>query len=74
MKLQQLVRHRHESGSLKRFYTSLDMAIIKREEQALNSQVKRGELVRHANRYISVCGCGIEGCFIHGSYPNPIKD
>jgi hypothetical protein len=70
MKLEHLARYRQQSGSLNRFYTSLDMAIIKREEQVLNSLEKRGKLVRHANRYIAVCGCGIEGCFVHGSHPN----
>lgn len=51
-----------------RFYTSLDMAIIKKDAASHNAQVKRGEIPDYANNYISVCGCGAEGCFIHGGF------
>ena len=67
------ITHRRESRSKngnvgKRFYTALDMAIIKHDAAVINSQVKRGEITRHGNQYIAVCGCGVEGCFIHSSF------
>jgi hypothetical protein len=73
MKLESQVKYRRASSKGKRFYTGLDMAIIKKAEEELNSRVKRGELVRKGNRYISVCGCGAEGCFVHGSYESKTK-
>ena len=67
-KLTSKIKRRNESRHQgKRFYTALDMAVIKHDAAVVNSQEKRGEIKRHANRYISVCGCGVEGCFIHGS-------
>lgn len=61
-------------GMGKRFYTALDMAIIKRDAAHRNGQIKRGEVKRYGNEYISVCGCGSEGCFIHGGYDNVPKE
>lgn len=58
----------------KRFYTSLDMAIIKMDIAKRNSQIKRGEVKRFGNEYISVCGCGGEGCFIHSGHDNIPQD
>lgn len=51
-----------------RLYTLLDMAIIKKDVAITNAKRKRKELDNHPNQYISVCGCGMEGCFIHGSF------
>lgn len=59
---------RKESKSLKRFYTALDMAIIKMDIAKRNARIKRGETKRYGNEYISVCGCGTEGCFIHSGF------
>lgn len=74
MKLEKQAKYRKESRGGKRFYTGLDMAIIKKAEEELNSRVKRGDLERKGNRYISVCGCGAEGCFLHGSFESKPKD
>lgn len=63
-------KHAGRYGSGNRFYTALDMAIVKHDEAVQNAKIKRGEIKPHNNRYISVCGCGREGCFIHGSYEN----
>lgn len=52
----------------KRFYTSKDMAIIKQDIAIKNAEIKRGERVDLPNNYICECGCGIEGCFIHGQF------
>ena len=61
------IKRRREGRGGRRFYTALDMAIIKHDEAALNSKEKRGEIPeRGSYRYVSVCGCGAEGCFIHG--------
>jgi len=67
------VQRRKESKDLKRFYTSLDMAIIKKDAANRNGQIKRGEIIRKGNEDISVCGCGSEGCFIHFTYDNVKK-
>lgn len=64
---------RNESLIGKRFYTRLDMAIIKKDQASRNGQIKRGEVKRYGNEYISVCGCGTEGCFIHSGYESTIK-
>ena len=55
----------------KRFYTSLDMAIIKRDAANRNGQIKRGEIVGYGYNDICVCGCGSEGCFLHIGYNSP---
>jgi hypothetical protein len=47
----------------KRFYTSRDMSELKRMESVSNAEAKRGERDKK-HEYISVCGCGSEGCFI----------
>lgn len=50
------------------------MAIIKHDAAVRNSQINRGEVVDKPNNYISVCGCGAEGCFIHGGFDNPTPE
>jgi hypothetical protein len=55
----------------KRFYTSLDMAIAKHDQAVRNSKIKRGEMKRGGTEYIADCGCGSEGCFLHGGYDTP---
>ena len=62
--------HRKESPKLRRFYSSRDMAELKNMEAARASQIKRGEIKDYPNNYISVCGCGHEGCFILGGHDN----
>ncbi len=57
-----------------RFYTSLDMSIIKKDAANRNGQIKRGEVPDYPNNYISVCGCGVEGCFIHGGWETVSKE
>jgi hypothetical protein len=57
-----------------RFYTAVDMAIIKHDAAVVNAKRKRGEVESHNNQIVSVCGCGREGCFIHTSYETkPIR-
>ena len=51
--------------NLKRFYTSLDMAIVKKDAANRNGQIKRGEVPNYPNRIIYACSCGAEGCFMH---------
>lgn len=68
MKVQHKAKYRNHSGPYKqgrRFYTDVDMAIIKLDEAVLNSMVKRGEVVINNNQHIVICGCGVEGCFLH---------
>ena len=67
MNLYDRVKQRRNSRNGERFYTALDMAIIKKEEAEMNAKVKRGESVRGKLDYIAVCGCGAEGCFIFGT-------
>ena len=65
-------QRRHSRGHGRRFYTDVDMSIVKRDAAIENSRVNRGEAQRTNNRYIVVCGCGAEGCFLHGSFsPGP---
>jgi hypothetical protein len=52
----------------RRFYSSLDMAIVKKDIATRNSQFKRGELKERDNR-ISPCSCGTVGCFNHFHAP-----
>lgn len=52
----------------RRFYSQLDMSIIKHDIAVRNSQVNRGEIKDKPNGYISHCGCGAVGCFVHGSF------
>lgn len=52
----------------RRFYTDVDMAFIKHDAAVKNSRVNRGEIkLTSGNEYVQVCGCGVEGCFIHGT-------
>lgn len=66
-KIERVAKQRNESKYGNRFYTSVDMAIIKKDAADANGRKKRGEQSNHPNQYISRCGCGREGCFIHGS-------
>jgi hypothetical protein len=59
---------RHSRGAGRRRYTMVDMAFIKHDAAVQNAREKRGEIRPTNNRYIAVCGCGAEGCFIHGSF------
>lgn len=73
MKLQDKITRRREGSGGKRFYTQLDMAIVKHDTAVQQARINRGEIVSKAREYISVCGCGFEGCFIHSSY-DPEKE
>lgn len=67
--LNEIMRYRkHSRGAGRRLYTDVDMAIIKHDAAVQNSRANRGEIKRTNNQYIAVCGCGAEGCFIHGSF------
>ena len=68
MNLETLARRQKESKNNKRLYTMVDMAIVKKDAAIRNSKIKRGELKRGSTEYIVVCGCGSEGCFIHGGH------
>lgn len=70
MKLNSRIRARKAANKNngRRRYTMLDMAIVKHDAAIRDARVKRGELKPKAIEYIAVCGCGAEGCFIHGSY------
>ena len=67
-KLTSKIKRRNETRGGKRFYTALDMAVIKHDDAVENSREKRGEIKRFGNRRHSVCGCGVEGCFVHVNY------
>lgn len=70
MKLNLQTKHRKHAGPWgqgRRFYTTLDMSVLKHDIAVVNAQRKRGELPNNSNQYICCCGCGVEGCFIHGS-------
>lgn len=68
MNIELKTKRRKESEHGNRFYTKLDMAIIKKDAANRNGQIKRGEVPNYGNNYISVCGCGREGCFIHSGF------
>lgn len=61
-------------GTGRRFYSPLDMAIIKHDVAVKNSEIKRGERKDLPNNYIAVCGCGVTGCFIHGQFETVPKE
>ncbi len=67
-------KHRKESKHGNRFYTDKDMAIIKHDVAVKNSEIKRGEKERKGNEIIYICGCGVEGCFIHSGYDSIPQD
>lgn len=58
------VRRVEYSRRNKRFLTSFDMSEAKRMEAILNSRIKRGDIEKKFNQYMSVCGCGVSGCII----------
>ena len=49
----------------KRFYTSVDMAIVKHDIAIHNSMINRKEVEKKGTYLIKECGCGGEGCFLH---------
>jgi hypothetical protein len=57
--------YRPESNNFKRFYTQKDMAIIKHDVAVFNSRKNRGDYETTNHQTIVVCGCGMEGCFLH---------
>lgn len=68
-KLYDKIKRKKSSKKGKRFYTLLDMAIIKHDIAVMNSKVKRKIVIKKSNNdTIYECGCGAEGCFIHTSY------
>ena len=74
MHIESKVRRRKESKHQNRFYTRLDMAVIKKDAANRKGQIKRGEVKDFGNNYISVCGCGVEGCFIHSGFDSISKE
>ena len=55
----------------RRFYSQLDMSIVKRDNAFKNSQIKRGVIPDFPVNNIVECGCGAIGCFLHtGSNEN----
>jgi hypothetical protein len=64
----QLSNRKHSRFNDKRFYTSLDISIIKHDEAIHNAKLKRGILQRKGRKSICVCGCGVEGCFLQIEY------
>lgn len=50
-----------------RFYSNLEMAIIKHDQAVHNAQIKR-EAQDGNNGLIYECGCGGLGCFLHRNY------
>jgi hypothetical protein len=55
--------------SKRRFFTRLDMAILKQDIDINRAMVRRGEIeIKGGNEVIYECGCGMEGCFIHSSF------
>ena len=54
---------RHSKNG-KRFFTGLDMAMLKRQLQAWNAMVKRGDVEDGSTHHAYDCGCGSEGCFL----------
>ena len=70
MKLELVARGRKVSRiNHKRFFTAVDMAIVKHDEAIVNAQRKRGEVPNSAHTKIRECGCGKEGCFVHIAIP-----
>jgi hypothetical protein len=53
--------------------TKDDIANAIREQNILNSRVKRGEIDRPTNTYYVVCGCGAPGCGFISSWKSPLK-
>jgi hypothetical protein len=48
------------------------MSIIKHDIAVKNSKVNRGETDKSNHTDIVVCGCGLEGCFLHTNIKNKI--
>ena len=71
----QKAKRRQESRNGNRFYTARDMAILKHDIAIQNSRKNRGEYQpEDGYEYIAVCGCGVEGCFIHSSTKRVAKE
>lgn len=62
MKLEPKTRNLSKMG--RRFYTQMDMSILKHDIAINNSKIKRGERVDSGKMTIRECGCGVEGCFL----------
>lgn len=72
MKLEpQTTRRKNSFQNHRRFFTPLDMAIVKHDASVRHARIKRGETPVHGCEYIAPCGCGQEGCFIHGGSDLP---
>lgn len=67
-------RVRYSKLHNKRFYSSYDMAEIKRDEAIRNSKIKRGEIQNNVNEVISVCSCGARGCFFSSGWKTYPKE
>lgn len=52
----------------RRFFSGLEMSIIKHDEAIHNSEMKRGVAGKGNNNIVYECGCGCRGCFIHRNY------
>lgn len=59
---------REKASRGERFYSNLEMSIIKHDQAVHNAQVKRGEAQAGNNNLIYECGCGARGCFLHRNY------
>lgn len=69
VKNQRKARKASKSYSSRRFYSRLDMAIVKHDEAIKNAKIKRGELVLEGNNeYVYHCSCGATGCLVHASF------
>lgn len=75
LSLDMKAKERNLSKKYKRFFTKLDMAIIKKDAATRNSEIKRGIVKKYPNNTIYPCSCGNEGCFIHTGWENrePVK-
>ena len=69
----QLSNRKHSRHNDKRFYTNLDMSIIKHDEAVHNAKLKRGIIQKKGIKSIYVCGCGCEGCFLQIEYDQSPK-
>lgn len=68
MKLRHKVEWRNASKQYKRRYTLLDMACIKHDAAIQKARLKRREITLKPKQDIVICGCGLEGCFIHTGF------
>jgi hypothetical protein len=66
MNFEELCKEVKASKNGKRFYTSIDMASIKKMQAVRNARIKRKQkVIRYRGiEQIMPCGCGTEGCFL----------